>query len=84
MTQAAIVEEIVLVSASMDVARDAAERGDWPKAEQALLDVQERSARLLPNWDCRAGPQSHPTSRITLRFQYDCVDDLGTKLVLSR
>ena len=47
MIQAAIVEEIVLVSASMDVARDAAERGDWPKAEQALLDVQERSARLL-------------------------------------
>jgi hypothetical protein len=47
MTHAAIIEEMVLASASMDVARDAAERGDWPKAEQALLDVQERSARLL-------------------------------------
>ena len=47
MTHAAIIEEIVSASASMDVARDAAERGDWPKAEQALLDVQERSARLL-------------------------------------
>jgi hypothetical protein len=40
-------KEIVLASASMEVARDAAERGDWPMAEQALLDVQERSARLL-------------------------------------
>jgi hypothetical protein len=47
MTHAAIIEEMACASASMDVARDAAERGDWPKAEQALLDVQERSARLL-------------------------------------
>ena len=47
MQQGAIIEEMVFASASMDVARDAAELGDWPKAEQALLDVQERSARLL-------------------------------------
>ena len=32
MTHAAIIEEMAHASASMDVARDAAERGDWPKA----------------------------------------------------
>lgn len=47
MRQAAIIEEMVFTSASMDVALDAAELCDWAKAEQALLDVQERSARLL-------------------------------------
>ena len=60
MTQAAIVEEIVLVGASMDVARDAAERGDWPKAEQGLLDVQERSARLLRELGLQAGSAMPP------------------------
>ena len=42
-----IIEETVFASASMDVALDAVERGDWHKAEQALLDVQERTGRLL-------------------------------------
>lgn len=51
---------------SMDVARDAAERGDWPKAEQALLDVQERSARLLRELglqDGSAKPPDEPRSQ---------------------
>ena len=47
MRQAAIIEEMVFASTSMDVALDAAELHDWAKAEHALLDVQERSARLL-------------------------------------
>ena len=42
-----IIEETVFASASMDVALDAVQRGDWHKAEQALLDVQERAGRLL-------------------------------------
>ena len=61
MTHAAIIEEMVLASASMDVARDAAERGDWPKAEQALLDVQERSARLLRELGLQGGSLEPPT-----------------------
>ena len=60
MTHAAIVEEIVSASGSMDVARDAAERGDWPKAEQALLDVQERSARLLRELGLQGGTAKPP------------------------
>ena len=60
MTHAAIVEEIVSASASMEVARDAAERGDWPKAEQALLDVQERSARLLRELGLQGGTAKPP------------------------
>jgi hypothetical protein len=32
-----ILEETVFASASMDVALDAVEQGDWAKAEQALL-----------------------------------------------
>ena len=60
MTHAAIIEEIVSASASMDVARDAAERGDWPKAEQALLDVQERSARLLRELGLQGGSAAPP------------------------
>ena len=64
MTHAAIIEEMACASASMDVARDAAERGDWPKAEQALLDVQERSARLLRELGLRgsAKPPDEPPS----------------------
>ena len=60
MTHAAIVEEVALASASMDVVRDAAERGDWPKAEQALLDVQERSARLLRELGLQGGSVEPP------------------------
>ena len=60
MTHAAIIEEMVLASASMDVARDAAERGDWSKAEQALLDVQERSARLLRELGMQGGSAKPP------------------------
>ena len=60
MTHAAIIEEIASASASMDVARDAAERGDWPKAEQALLDVQERSARLLRELGLQGGSAKPP------------------------
>jgi hypothetical protein len=50
----------VAMSASMDVARDAAERGDWSVAEQALLDVQERSARLLRELSLRGGSVEPP------------------------
>ena len=60
MTHAAIIEEMAHASASMDVARDAAERGDWPKAEQALLDVQERSARLLRELGLQGGSAKPP------------------------
>ena len=63
MTHAAIIEEMVLASASMDVARDAAERGDWPKAEQALLDVQERAARLLRELGLQGDPPEPPKER---------------------
>ena len=63
MTHAAIIEEMVLASASMDIARDAAERGDWPKAEQALLGVQERSARLLRELGLQGGSAEPPKER---------------------
>ena len=67
MTHAAIIEEMVLASASMDVARDAAERGDWSKAEQPFSTCRNGQPAFCANWDCRAGPQSHPTSRLALR-----------------
>ena len=69
MTHAAIIEEIVSASASMDVARDAAERGDWPKAEQALLDVQERSARLLRELGLQGGSAKPPDEPPSLKAQ---------------
>jgi hypothetical protein len=53
-----LVEEMVFASVSMDVARDAAERGDCSKAEQALLDVQERISRLLRELSLKAASES--------------------------
>jgi hypothetical protein len=57
-----LVAEMVFASASMDVARDATERGDWSKAEQALLDVQDRIGRLLRELTLKAASETREAS----------------------
>ena len=60
MQKAAILDELAFASSSMDVACEAAQIDDWAKAEQALLDVQERSARLLRELGLQR--ESNPTA----------------------
>ena len=43
----AILEELRTTAASMDLAAEAGEAGDWSLVEQKLLEVQERNANLL-------------------------------------
>ena len=47
MSDLALVAELRAASVSMIAATKAAEHGDWATAERAVLDAQERSARLL-------------------------------------
>lgn len=42
-----ILEDLRTAAASMDLAAEAGEAGDWDRVEQRLLDVHERNARLL-------------------------------------
>jgi hypothetical protein len=42
-----IVDEINLTVPSVGIAGVAAQDGDWPRTQQALLDAQGRIARLL-------------------------------------
>jgi hypothetical protein len=44
---AAILDELRTTAASMDLAAEAGEEGDWNRVEQGLLEVHERSANLL-------------------------------------
>ena len=43
----AILDELRTAAASMDLAAEAGEEGDWGRVEQGLLEVQERNANLL-------------------------------------
>ena len=43
----ALLEELRTAAASMDLAAEAGETGDWERVEQGLLEVQERNNSLL-------------------------------------
>lgn len=43
----AILNELRTTAASMDLAAEAGEEGDWARVEQGLLEVHERSGHLL-------------------------------------
>ena len=42
-----LVEELEEVSTKLDIAIEAGERGDWPKAEACLADVKRVVSRVL-------------------------------------
>lgn len=47
MSKRALVSELQAVGVSVETAMSAAENEDWSLSEQALLDAQERGARVL-------------------------------------
>jgi hypothetical protein len=53
MDEVALNQELHDATLTMDAARTAAQRGDWVRAEEALVEAQIRIGRLLQGMELR-------------------------------
>jgi hypothetical protein len=61
-----IVDEINLAASSTQVAGVAAQDGDWGRTQQALLDAQDRIARILREVELQTSDDRSPLVDPTL------------------